>query len=77
MSCEKVDLKSLSLNQVCDFLQELGEPKFRGKQIYQWLHEKHVDSWDETTNVSKSLREKLKENCTLTSLKKERFRFPR
>ncbi len=71
MSCEKVDLKSLSLNQVCDFLQELGEPKFRGKQIYQWLHEKHVDSWDEMTNVSKSLREKLKENCTLTSLKKE------
>ena len=71
MSCEKVDLKSLSLNQVCDFLQELGEPKFRGKQIYQWLHEKQVDSWDEMTNVSKSLREKLKENCTLTSLKKE------
>ena len=71
MSCEKVDLKSLSLNQVCAFLQELGEPKFRGKQIYQWLHEKHVDSWDEMTNVSKSLREKLKENCTLTSLKKE------
>ncbi|MCI5614004.1 MAG: 23S rRNA (adenine(2503)-C(2))-methyltransferase RlmN [Agathobacter sp.] len=71
MSCEKVDLKSLSLNQVCDFLQELGEPKFRGKQIYQWLHKKQVDSWDEMTNVSKSLREKLKENCTLTSLKKE------
>ena len=71
MSCEKVDLKSLSLNQVCDFLQELGEPKFRGKQIYQWLHEKQVDSWDEMTNVSKILREKLKENCTLTSLKKE------
>ncbi len=40
-------------------MEGIGEKAFRAKQIYEWLHVKLVDSFDEMTNLSKSLREKL------------------
>lgn len=60
-----VEIKSMSREELASFLKELGEPKFREKQVFQWLH-RGVESFDEMTNLSKSLREKLKENCVLT-----------
>ena len=68
---EKVDIKSLNLKELTVFLQEMGEKAFRAKQIYQWIHEKHVDSFEEMTNISKKLIESLNEKAYLTSLKKE------
>ena len=62
------DIKSLNLEQLTEELQSIGEKKFRAKQIYSWIHEKLADSFDEMTNLSKDLREKLKENYTLNSL---------
>ena len=62
------DLKSLNLEQLTEELLNIGEKKFRAKQIYSWIHEKLVDSFDEMTNLSKDLREKLKANYTLNSL---------
>ncbi len=62
------DIKSLNLEQLTEELQSIGEKKFRAKQIYSWIHEKLADSFDEMTNLSKNLREKLKENYTLNSL---------
>ena len=62
------DLKSLYLEQLTEELLNIGEKKFRAKQIYSWIHEKLVDSFDEMTNLSKDLREKLKANYTLNSL---------
>ena len=62
------DLKSLILEQLTEELLSIGEKKFRAKQVYSWIHEKLVDSFDEMTNLSKDLREKLKENYTLNSL---------
>ena len=62
------DLKSLNLEQLTEELLSIGEKKFRAKQVYSWIHEKLVDSFDEMTNLSKDLREKLKENYTLNSL---------
>ncbi len=64
----KKDLKSLNLEQLTEELLVLGEKKFRAKQVYSWIHEKLVDSFDEMTNLSKDLREKLKENYTLNSM---------
>lgn len=52
-------------------MESLGEKAFRAKQIYQWIHEKQVDSFAEMTNISKKLIETLEENAYLTSLKKE------
>ena len=62
------DLKSLNLEQLTEELLSIGEKKLRAKQVYSWIHEKLVDSFDEMTNLSKDLREKLKSNYTLNSL---------
>ena len=62
------DIKSLNLEQLTEELLSVGEKKFRAKQIYSWIHEKLVDSFDEMTNLSKDLREKLKANYTLNSM---------
>lgn len=64
----KKDIKSLTLSEVTEELKNLGEKAFRAKQLYQWMHEKLARSYDEMTNVSKALKEKLQENFSYTSL---------
>ena len=64
----KKDIKSLNLEQLTEELLAIGEKKFRAKQIYSWIHEKLVDSFEEMTNLSKGLRENLNQNYTLQSL---------
>jgi 23S rRNA (adenine2503-C2)-methyltransferase len=64
----KKDIKSMTLSQVTEELNKLGEKAFRAKQLYQWMHEKLARSYDEMTNVSKALKEKLQENFSFTSL---------
>jgi 23S rRNA (adenine2503-C2)-methyltransferase len=66
---EKFDIKSASFEELHTFVGQLGEPAFRAKQIYEWMHVKQVTGIDEMTNLSKGLREKLKEQCTFTVLK--------
>ena len=61
----------MTIPEIEAFLAELGEPKFHAKQIFVWMH-KGVESFDEMTNLSKTLREKLNELCTLTVPKVER-----
>lgn len=58
---ERIDIKSLSLQELTDDLKEMNEKAFRAKQIYEWLHVKLVDSFEEMTNLSKGLREKLED----------------
>ena len=55
------DIKSMNLEEMKSLMAELGEKPFRAKQIYSWLHEHLVTSWNEMTNLSRGLREKLKE----------------
>lgn len=59
---EKIDIKSLNYQELLSEVEKFGEKSFRAKQIYQWLHQKAVMSFDEMTNLSKALREKLKDN---------------
>jgi 23S rRNA (adenine2503-C2)-methyltransferase len=63
---EKIDIKSLNIEELNNLIISLGEKSFRAKQIYQWLHVKLVGSFDEMTNLSAGLREMLKERCILT-----------
>lgn len=65
----KTDLKSMALDELEDLLVEMGEQKFRAKQIFQWLHEKRVCSFNEMTNLSKGLREKLAETTKISNVK--------
>ena len=67
---KKVDMKSMNMEELVKFIEELGEKKFRAKQIYEWIHIKHVKSFEEMTNISKKFAEQLNETCTLTSLEK-------
>ena len=62
------DIKSLTLKELTQEMESVGEKKFRAAQIYSWMHERLVDDFDEMTNLSKGLREKLKENYELTRL---------
>ncbi|MCX7695568.1 MAG: 23S rRNA (adenine(2503)-C(2))-methyltransferase RlmN [Caloramator sp.] len=56
-----IELRSLSLKEMQNFIEEIGEPKFRAKQIFKWIH-KGVEDFDEMTDLSKALREKLSNN---------------
>lgn len=59
---EKKDIRSFTYEELKEEIINIGEKPFRTKQIYDWLHQKLADSFDEMTNLSKPLREKLKEN---------------
>lgn len=54
-----VDIKSQTLSELQREMEQLGEPKFRAKQLYGWMHEKLADDFEEMTNLPGSLREKL------------------
>ena len=60
----KPDMRSMLPEEIEDVLAELGEPKFRAKQIFSWLS-RGVSSFDEMTNLSKSLRTSLAEKYTI------------
>ncbi len=69
-SCDgKLDLKSLNLSELTAFLEYMGEPKFRAKQLYEWMHIHHASSWDDMKNIPKKLKEKLAEVSTITVLR--------
>ena len=65
---DKKDIRSFSLAELKSELESIGEKGFRAKQIYEWLHVKLVDSFEEMTNLSKALREKLEANYEIPSV---------
>ena len=63
---KKTDIRSMTLDELEYFVTDgLGDKKFRARQIYDWMHVKLVQSFDEMTNLSKNLRERLKCEATL------------
>lgn len=56
---DKLDIRKYTKDELKVVMQNLGEPAFRAGQIYQWLWQKGVTSFDDMSNLSKSLREKL------------------
>jgi 23S rRNA (adenine2503-C2)-methyltransferase len=69
---EKTDIKSLEFCKLQQYMTDCGEKKFHANQIYEWLHKKQAAGFDEMTNLSKQLRETLKEKTVLTNLVLER-----
>ncbi|WP_242839059.1 23S rRNA (adenine(2503)-C(2))-methyltransferase RlmN [Butyrivibrio sp. MC2021] len=65
----KIDIKSLTLPELSECIKAIGEPAFRAKQLYEWLHIKQVADYDDMTNISKALKEKCRKNFDLVSLK--------
>lgn len=67
---DKIDIKSMTKQELEECVTAcLGEKKFRAGQIYDWLHVRLVDDFSQMTNLSLALREKLDQNCRITSLK--------
>ena len=66
-----IEIKSCSRSELAQLMADLGQPAFRAKQVFQWLH-RGVASFDEMSNLPKSLREQLKERCVLTVPQVER-----
>lgn len=64
----KESIYSLRLEELQAWLEANGEKKFRAAQIYEWLYSKRVKTYDEMTNLPKSLRDKLAEHFLLTTL---------
>lgn len=63
-----MDIKSMTLEELQSHLVALGEKAFRAKQIYQWMHEKLAAGYEDMSNLSKDLRDKLQKENTFMKL---------
>ncbi len=59
---EKRDIMSYNLEELKMEILSKGQKPFRAKQIYEWFHKRHIESFDEMTNISKDFKKVLKEN---------------
>jgi 23S rRNA (adenine2503-C2)-methyltransferase len=66
---KKTSIYSLELHELKGWLSENGEKPFRAEQIYDWLYKKRITSFDDMSNLSKELRDKLTEQFQITTLK--------
>ncbi len=64
-------IKNLSLSEVEDWFSSIGDKTFRGRQLFNWLYEKNVVSFQEMTNFTKALRSRLEKEFILTPLELE------
>lgn len=65
---EKIDIRSLGPDELAEYMESIGQPSYRAGQVFSWLHGKLASSFDEMSNLPKTLRERLKEECTLKEL---------
>lgn len=68
----KNNIKNYTLEELKEQLKTIGEKHFRAEQIFKWLYEQKVESFDEMTNLSIELREKLNNNFSLGLFKIEK-----
>jgi 23S rRNA (adenine2503-C2)-methyltransferase len=62
------NIRHLSPEELNEFFQGIGEPKFRARQVWEWIWQKHAHHIDDMSNLSKATREKLKEQFILPAL---------
>lgn len=67
------DIRSLSYSEVESLFLEWGEPKFRAKQLYEWLWSKGATQWDMLTNIPKALRTRLSEQYSFHTLTEDKI----
>lgn len=65
---EQIDIKSLTLPELEQEIRAMGEKAFRGKQIFEWLHQKLATDFDQMSNLPKAFRARLKEQFIITAL---------
>ena len=65
---EKININEFTEIELSEYIESIGEKKFHAKQIFKWLHRENVSNFDEMTDISKSLREKLSNNTYISNL---------
>jgi len=68
LKTEQKNIRHLTLPELEKYFETRGEKKFRAAQVYEWLWQKQVQSFDAMTNLGKELRNKLKEDFSLPAL---------
>jgi 23S rRNA (adenine2503-C2)-methyltransferase len=66
---KKKDIRALTKEQLRDFFVENGDKAFRGNQVYEWLWNKSLHTFDDMTNISKQTREMLEQNFVINHIK--------
>lgn len=66
---EKIDILSLNFEELSEKILEMGEKKFRAKQIFDWLHVKKITDFEQMSNISAQFRAQLSENFYINCLK--------
>ena len=64
----RTNIRNLSQEELNQYFESIGDKKFRAKQVWEWLWKKHARSFEEMTNLSIELREKLSKHFTLPAL---------
>ena len=75
MHTSKTDIRGLSINELETRFTQLGEKKFRAKQVFEWLWKKSASSFDEMSNLSKEFRTMLNEQFTINIVKVKTSQF--
>lgn len=65
----KIDLSSFTYEDLIDYFKQIGQPSYRGDQVFSWIHQKKATSFSEMTNLSKDLRKQLEDTAFITTLK--------
>ena len=68
MTADRPDLRSLDEDALVALAIGMGEPAFRGRQLFKWVHEKGATSFDDMTDLPLALRERLTETARLGAL---------
>ncbi len=69
------NIRTLTYNNIEEYLLSIGEKKFRAKQIWEWLWQKHAFGFDDMSNISKELRTKLANEFTFPALKIDTIQY--
>ena len=71
LSSEKIDLKSMTRQQLEEFLARLGKEKYRTKQLLRWIYQRHVYDFEEMTDLAKDFRKQLAESAYISRCRPE------
>ena len=69
----KIDIRSLSEDELCEFFVKKGFDSYRGKQVYEWIWRKSCYSFDEMTNISKDLRDILDNHFVINHIQVDKI----
>lgn len=64
----KIDIRSLNLEEMTELILKIGESKFRSKQVFDWLNNKMISDFEEMNNLPKNMKEKLKEETEISKV---------